>query len=101
MGMETESNEFKFDKGKPIASVIFEDFPKAVSGVVDVATFGANKYERSSWKKVENACQRYSDAMFRHLLAKYKGEEIDPESGLLHDYHIAWNALALAELKTS
>lgn len=89
----------KHDTGKPIAGIMFEDFPNALSGVCDVATFGANKYKRSSWKTVSDAHQRYSDALARHLLAKGKGEVNDPESGLSHSYHIAWNALAIAELE--
>lgn len=88
----------KFDKGKPIAGVLFEDFAKALEGITKVATFGANKYERSSWQGVSNAKQRYHDAMVRHQIAQGKGERIDPESGFLHSYHIAWNALALAQL---
>lgn len=89
----------KYDGGKIIAGVILEDFPNAITGVCEVATFGANKYKRSSWQSVPNAIQRYTDAMMRHQLAKGRGEVIDPESGLPHSYHIAWNALAIIELE--
>lgn len=96
---KTESLGMKYDGGKIIAGVILEDFPNAITGVCEVATFGANKYKRSSWHSVPNAIQRYKDAMMRHQLAKGRGEVIDPESGLPHSYHIAWNALAIIELE--
>jgi hypothetical protein len=89
----------KYDSGKPIAAVLYQDFPQALSAVVDVATFGAKKYARSSWRTVPDAAQRYADAMHRHMLAHARGERLDPDSGLPHCAHIAWNALALAELE--
>lgn len=89
----------KYDSGKPIAAVLYQDFPHAISAVVDVATFGAKKYARSSWRTVPDAAQRYADAMHRHMLAHARGERLDPDSGLPHCAHIAWNALALAELE--
>lgn len=89
----------KYDSDKPIAAVLYQDFPQALSAVVDVATFGAKKYARSSWRTVPDAAQRYADAMHRHMLAQARGERLDPDSGLPHCAHIAWNALALAELE--
>lgn len=88
----------KYDGNKQIANVLFEDFPNALSAVVDVATFGAKKYKRNSWKTVPDAVIRYSDALVRHQLAMGKGEEFDPESKLPHLAHFAWNALAILEL---
>jgi len=90
--------DMKFDNNKPIAGILFEDFPNALSAVVDIGTFGANKYKRNSWLTVPNAEQRYKDAMIRHQLAIGRGELYDPESGLLHAAHFAWNALAILEL---
>lgn len=95
----TSKKDYKYDKGKNIAGVLFEDFPNALDGVSSVATFGAEKYKRSSWKEVENGLQRYQDAMVRHMLARGRGEEIDPESGRPHSWHISWNALAISELE--
>ena len=95
----SKSTDYKYDSGKNIAGVLFEDFPNALEGVSSVATFGAEKYKRSSWHTVENGLQRYHDAMVRHMLAKGRGEEIDPESGRPHSWHIAWNALAISELE--
>lgn len=89
----------KYDGGKNIAGILFEDFPRALDGVASVATFGAEKYARSSWQSVPNAAQRYRDALVRHQLAQGRGEKVDPESGRPHSWHIAWNALALIELE--
>lgn len=90
--------DMKYDNNKPIAGVLFEDFPNALEAVISIATFGAKKYQRNSWLTVSNAKQRYGDAMVRHQLAMGRGEQYDPESNLLHHAHFAWNALATLEL---
>ena len=88
----------KADAGKPLAGVLL-DFAHALSAVVDVGTMGANKYSRGGWMSVENAQTRYLDAAMRHLLKHGQGEASDPESGLSHLSHCAWNVLALIELQ--
>lgn len=90
--------DMKFDGGKILGSVIFQDFPKSINETLGVATFGANKYERSSWKTVKDGETRYLDALFRHILAYAGGEQNDPESGFAHLAHAAWNCLAVLEL---
>lgn len=92
-----KAQDMKFDGGKILAGIPFQDFPRALQAVAEVGTFGAKKYSRSSWKTVDNAMTRYTDAKFRHIL---EGEisERDIESGLLHKAHEAWNALATLEL---
>ena len=47
---------------------------------------------------VPNGCERYTDAMYRHLLAEAAGQKCDAESGLAHAAHAAWCALARLEL---
>lgn len=86
----------KLDAGKPLAGVLM-DFSQALSAVVDVGTYGAKKYSRGGWRSVPNGVERYTDAMFRHLL-KEQTEPNDPDTGLLHAAHAAWNALARLEL---
>jgi len=95
----TPVKDMKYDGGKLLAHIIFEDFPDAVKELVRVATFGARKYERSSWKTVSNGLQRYSDAKARHFLDAAAGVDLDEESGLDHLAHEAWNALATLQLK--
>jgi hypothetical protein len=87
----------KHDQGKPLAACL-KDFSLALLKVAEVATFGANKYERGNWQDVENGETRYDDAKWRHMLAS-RHEEYDPETNLMHEAHEAWNTLAKLELK--
>lgn len=92
------SDGMKHDAGKARAGLMIEDFPRALAAVSHVVTFGAEKYAPHSWKTVSDARARYYDAFLRHILAEASGEMNDPESGLPHAAHVAWNALALLEL---
>lgn len=89
----------KYDAGKaPIFKGGLGYFPVAIEGVATVSGFGATKYAWNGWRYVPNGIDRYTDAMVRHLAAEAKGEVLDPESGLPHAWHVAWGALARAEL---
>ena len=79
----------KLDQGKVMAALL-KDFGPALLEVAKVCTYGCNKYSRDGWKSVPNAYDRYDNAMWRHLLAT---DEVD-ESGLSHQAHVIWNALA-------
>ena len=74
----------KFDGGKLQYGLLP---PLALKAVVDVLTFGAEKYEPDNWKHVPDAKRRYFDAAQRHLWAWKEGEQIDPESGKHHLAH--------------
>jgi hypothetical protein len=87
----------KLDANKPQARLIIHGMPRALLAVIAVADYGAKKYTTDGWRTVPNAIPRYTDAMLRHLLAEGM-EQRDPESGLLHAAHAAWNALARLEL---
>ena len=93
-----EKDGVKSDKGKPLLYVIFKQFPNALAGVATCSKFGHDKYELNgdwdNWRRLEDAEFRYSNALIRHTVAD--GE--DPESGILHAAHAAWNALARLEL---
>ena len=91
----------KFDNGKPRLAEMLVDFKLPLSAVCRVWEFGANKYSKSNWKHVDNAIDRYTNAMLRHLVAEdlpdvedERHTRIDEESCLLHAAHVAWNALA-------
>ena len=89
----------KDDKAKPMAGVLL-DFSRALQTVVDVGTYGAKKYTRGGWATAPEGSQRYLDAMMRHLLAMdVDPDGLDPETGLPHLAHVAWNALAVLELQ--
>ena len=81
----------KYDTGKPRIFEMVEDFKEPLIEVSKVWAFGANKYQKHNWAYVDNAIDRYSNALLRHML---EGETKDEESELLHASHVAWNALA-------
>lgn len=90
----------KYDDNKPMLAQFYKHFPNAYGALVDVATYGFNKYNEDlkdpNWKKIE--IERYEDALFRHFSAYLTGEKFDPESGKEHLAHIIWNACVLYEL---
>lgn len=88
----------KFDDGKLRWSLLRGTMTRALEGVLSVLEFGAKKYAKDSWLTVPDAKTRYRDALDRHLAAIDKGEEVDAESGKPHLFHVACNALFLAEL---
>lgn len=81
------------EKGQKLAQLGAVD-PAALMEVARVAGFGAEKYARYNFAK-GYAWSLSFDAMMRHLLAFWGGEEGDPESGLPHLAHAAWHCLAL------
>jgi hypothetical protein len=86
------------DYGKIRLGLVLGDFARALNAVGEVGTFGARKYSDGGWIEVPNGVERYTDALFRHLLHEHIGEHTDPDSGLLHAAHSAWNALARLDL---
>lgn len=86
----------KLDEGKT-KSGILGDFSRALDQVAKIGTFGAKKYSRGGWKHVDNGIERYTDALWRHLLAEDICE-VDEESNMRHAAHLAWNALARLDL---
>ena len=87
----------KLDEGKAMMSLILMDMNLALKRVADVATEGAKKYTKGGWKSVPNGFERYTDAMFRHLLSE-PNELCDQDTGIEHAAHAAWNALARLQL---
>ena len=107
-----ESQAFKADAGKPDFDLLMSGMPNALLGVVKVLSWavaptplapwpdGGKGYKPHSWQQVPEAKRRYRAALMRHQNAIALGEINDRESGLSHWYHIATNALFLAELET-
>ena len=65
---------------------------KELEQIVQIFTFGANKYGENNWQKCDDI-NRYVDALYRHLEAWRKGEKMDLESGKSHLAHVAVNAI--------
>jgi len=89
----------KLDNDKPDLDLVLGDFSKALMEVGKIGTFGAKKYSEHGWLSVPRGYRRYQSAMLRHHFIKNEDGEYDAESGLLHDAHRAWNALAALELR--
>ncbi len=67
----------------------------ALEPMVRVLEFGSIKYSPDNWMKglsVSEMCE----SLKRHLDAFMEGEDMDPESGLLHIGHLQCNALYIA-----
>lgn len=89
----------KYDAGKPsVWRGVINYFPRALWGVAEISTFGANKYAWNGWEDVKEGYERYQDAKCRHMLKLSMGQENDDDSHLLHLKHEAWGALAALEL---
>lgn len=88
----------KLDAGKNRCGLVLFGFARALQEVSKVGTYGANKYTDNGWTEVPDGERRYTDAMLRHLLREATGEECDPDTGLRHAAHAAWNALARLDL---
>lgn len=57
---------------------------------------GAEKYEPRNWERGYRWGLSFA-ALQRHLWAFWRGEDVDPESGLPHLSHAAWHCMVLLE----
>jgi hypothetical protein len=93
----------KDDSDKLPIGRILQQFPRALEAIAKCSQYGHNKYELNddwqNFRNLDDAYNRLNDAEFRHHLARCKGEIIDPESGLPHEYHELWNKIAKLEIK--
>lgn len=97
-GKDPHEGGAKLDSGKNELSLVIMSFANALWEVGQVGTYGAEKYTRDGWVQVDDGQYRYTNAMLRHLLKEGTSEQIDPDTGLRHAAHTAWNALARLEL---
>lgn len=77
----------KFDLGKLRYDLLACD---SLEELVKVITFGSNKYLDRNWEKGIKFGRVFAAAM-RHMWAVWNGENIDPETGLLHTAHAECN----------
>jgi hypothetical protein len=85
----------KYDSGKARLSLL----PGlAIEQVIKVGEMGAVKYGDHNYR-LGMPVVKYIDAAFRHVFLEFlfKGIDTDPESGLPHLAHGAWNLLAALE----
>lgn len=60
---------------------------REVEQVVDILTYGAEKYADGNWMQVPENRKRYFAAAMRHLTKWFMGERLDEESGRNHLAH--------------
>lgn len=81
------------EKGRKNAELGSVD-PLALLKLAEVSGFGARKYAAFNYLKGYDWSLSFN-ALQRHALAFWNGEDVDDESGLPHIAHAAWHALAL------
>lgn len=72
---------------------------RATEEVVEVVTVGARKYAPDNWRRVKGWRWRYFAAAIRHIVAWWRGEKRDPETGRHHLAHAACCILFILELE--
>ena len=77
----------KYDSEKLRMDLLDPDF---LEDVAKVLTYGAKKYNAHNWRGGLNY-SRIIGAIYRHLTAINRGEDIDLESGLSHSSHLGAN----------
>ncbi len=90
----TPPGGLKYDGEKPPMALLDSNY---LEGVASVLGFGAKKYAAHNWRKGIHV-SRLISSLYRHLGAINKGENIDPESGLPHVYHLGCNTMFLATM---
>ena len=88
------STGIKYDEDKPPMALLDSEY---LEGVSKVLAFGAKKYAAHNWRNGINY-SRLISAAYRHLSAINKGENIDPETGESHAYHLGCCTMFLASM---
>lgn len=68
--------------------------PDALAELVRVYTVGAAKYQPRNWERGIMLCRVFA-ALMRHSWSWLMGEDCDPEDGIHHMAHGAWNCMTL------
>lgn len=68
-----------------VKKVPFSTVPSEVIAEIGLAMMeGARKYGRHNYRIAGVRASVYYDALFRHVIAWWEGEDVDPDSGLNH-----------------
>lgn len=89
--VEADGGGERKDDGKPRVDLLPAD---AMLYLGQVYAAGARKYTDRNWER-GMAYRKMLGPLMRHLFKWMIGERTDPETGLLHMGHVAWNALGL------
>lgn len=88
---QLEREGVKYDGGKLRYDLIP---PDALEQLAAIYTMGAQKYDEHNWRNGMK-WSRIFGALMRHAWSWFAGQDIDPESGLNHMAHAAWNCFTL------
>lgn len=89
--MDTAAEGLKEDSGKLRFDLLP---PDALEELARVYTVSLAKYPERNWEKGIRYGKIFGAAC-RHLLRWWRGEENDPEDGISHMAHAAWNCMTL------
>ncbi len=81
----------KYDSGKTMMELLP---PEGIFGVAEVLTHGAKKYAARNWELGMDWSRPFGGCL-RHLWKWWRGERLDPDSGLPHLWHAATNVFFL------
>lgn len=91
----------KYSKPTPYRGVLYR-FPRAILAVSEISEHGTKKHEVPlndvSYRDLPDGEMLYREASCRHMLREAIEGPIDPDFGLLHAAHEAWDALARLEI---
>lgn len=88
-GVEAVDHNPKYIQAQKDGKAPLEYIPlRVLPGVSKVLEHGASKYGIRNWRKDPILESTYKASVLRHLMAWSEGEELDPDSGLSHLYHI-------------
>ena len=91
--MEDKDKGLRYNEGKPRYDLV----PAfAQDQYVKVLTAGAKKYSDNNWREGMK-WSKVLASLKRHIAAFERGEDADPETGILHVAHIMCNAAFLVE----
>jgi hypothetical protein len=91
--MSNQDKGLRFNEGKTRHDLVP---PFAQEQYGKVLTFGSQKYNDRNWE-LGMKWSKVLSSLERHLQAIKRGEDFDPETGLLHSAHIMCNAAFLTE----
>jgi len=81
----------KRDEGKPRYDLIDAYSLEVLARVYE---FGCREYQEDDWRKGVKWGRTFGSVM-RHLWAFWRGEDLEPKSGLPHLGHAVWQIFAL------
>lgn len=89
----TKAGMMRFNSGKLRMSLVPASYSQYAAKVLE---YGAIKYSPNNWRRGGNWTEIY-ESLQRHIDSFREGEDFDPESGLPHLSHAAFNLMVLIE----